>query len=43
MIPVVIGALKAVCKRLATWLDKLGDTIRKGLLQKTTFWEQEGS
>ena len=43
MIPVVIGALKAVYIRLDTWLDKLGDTIRTGLLQKTAFWEQQGS
>ena len=35
MIPVVIGALKAVYKRLETWLDKLRDTIRTGLLHKT--------
>ena len=35
MVPVVVGALGAVIKRLDTWLDKLGITIRTGLLQKT--------
>ena len=33
--PVVVGALGAVGNRLDTWLDKLGITIRTGLLQKT--------
>ena len=32
---VVVGALKAVSKRLDKWLDKLGITIRMGLQQKT--------
>ena len=35
MVPVVVGALGANSKRLDTWLDKLGITIRTGLLQKT--------
>ena len=35
VVPVVVGALGAVSKRLDTWLDKLGITIRAGLLQKT--------
>ena len=35
VVPVVVGALGAVGKRLDTWLDKLGITIRTGLLQKT--------
>ena len=35
VVPVVLGALGAVSKRLDTWLSKLGITIRKGLLQKT--------
>ena len=33
--PVVVGALGVVSKRLDVWLEKLGVTIRKGLLQKT--------
>ena len=33
--PVVVGALRAVGKRLDTWLDKLRSTIRTGLLKKT--------
>ena len=32
VVPVVVGALGAVSKRLDTWLDKLGITIRTGLL-----------
>ena len=36
MVPVVVGALVAVSKRLDTWLDKLRITIRTGLLQKTS-------
>ena len=32
---VVVGALGAVSKRLDTWLDKLGITIKTGFLQKT--------
>ena len=35
VVPVVVGALGAVSKRLDTWLDKLVITIRTGLLQKT--------
>ena len=35
VVPVVVGALGAVSKRLDTWLDKLGITVRTGLLQKT--------
>ena len=35
VVPVVVGALGAVGKRLDTWLDKLGITSRTGLLQKT--------
>ena len=35
VVPVVVGALGAFSKRLDTWLDKLGITIRMGLLQKT--------
>ena len=34
MVPVVVGALGTVIKMLDTWLDKLGITIRTGLLQK---------
>ena len=43
VVPVVVGALGAVGKRLETWLDKLGITIRTGLLQKQLCWEQQGS
>ena len=35
VVPVVIGALGEVSNRLDTWLEKLGVTIRTGLLQKT--------
>ena len=35
VVPVVVGALRAVSKRLDTWLDKLGITIRTRLLHKT--------
>ena len=35
VVPVVVGALGAVSKRLDTWLDKLGITIDTGSLQKT--------
>ena len=35
VVPVVVGALGAVNKRVDTWLGKLGITINKGLLQKT--------
>ena len=37
VVPVDVGALRAVSKTLDTWLDKLGITIRMGLLQKTAF------
>ena len=42
MVPVVVGALGVVNKRLDTWLDKLGITIRMGLLQKTSLLELQG-
>ena len=32
VVPVVVGALGVVCKRLDACLEKLGATIRKGLL-----------
>ena len=35
VVPVVVGALGAVSKRLDTWLDKLGITINTVFLQKT--------
>ena len=35
VVPVVIGALGVVSNRLHAWLEKLGVTIRTGLLQKT--------
>ena len=35
VVPVVVGTLRVVSKRLDAWLDKLGVTIRTGLLQKT--------
>ena len=35
VVPVVVGALGVVSKRLDTWLEKLGVTIRTRLLQKT--------
>ena len=35
MVPVAVGALGVVSKRLDTLLDKLRITIRTGLLQKT--------
>ena len=34
VVPVVVGVL-VVSNRLDAWLEKLGVTIRKGLLQKT--------
>ena len=34
VVPVVVGALGAVSKRLDTWLDKLGITINTGFLKK---------
>ena len=39
VVPVVVGRLGAVSKRLDTWLDKLGITIRTGLLQKIALLE----
>ena len=36
VVPVVVGTLGAVSKRLDAWLEKIGATIRTGLLQKTT-------
>ena len=35
VVPVVVGALGVVSNWLNTWLEKLGVTIRTGLLQKT--------
>ena len=35
VVPVVVGALGVVRNRLDAWLEKLGVTIRTGLLQKT--------
>ena len=35
VVPVVVGTLGVVSNRLDTWLEKLGATIRAGLLQKT--------
>ena len=35
VVPVVVGALGAVNKRMDTWLGKLGITVNTGLLQKT--------
>ena len=35
VVPVVVGALGVVSNRLNAWLEKLGITIRTGLLQKT--------
>ena len=35
VVPVVVGALGVVRKTLDAWLEKLGVTIRTGLLQKT--------
>ena len=35
VVPVVVGALRVVSKSLDAWLEKLGVTIRTGLLQKT--------
>ena len=32
VVPVVVGALGVVSKRLDAWFEKLGATIRKGLL-----------
>ena len=35
IVPVVVDALGGVSNRLDEWLEKLGVTIRTGLLQKT--------
>ena len=35
VVPVVVGVLEEVSNRLDAWLEKLGVTIRTGLLQKT--------
>ena len=35
VVPVVVGALGVVSNRLDAWLEKLGVTMRTGLLQKT--------
>ena len=35
VVPVVVGALGVVSNSLDAWLEKLGVTIRTGLLQKT--------
>ena len=35
VVPIVVGALGVVSNRLDVWLEKLGVTIRTGLLQKT--------
>ena len=35
MVSVVVGTLGVVSKKLDAWLEKLGVTIRTGLLQKT--------
>ena len=37
VIPVVIDGLKAVCKGLATWLDKLGIPLGKDCCRKQLF------
>ena len=50
VVPVVVGALGVVRKTLDAWLEKLGVTIRTGLLQKTALlgtarilsWTAEG-
>ena len=36
IIPVVVGALGSVTKKLGQWIEKLGIRVRIGLLQKTT-------
>ena len=35
VVPVVVGALGVVSNKLDAWLEKLGVTMRMGLLQKT--------
>ena len=39
VVPVVVGALGAVTKRLNTWLDKLGISMNTDLLEKTALLE----
>ena len=36
VVPVVVGALGSVTKKLGKWIEKLGIRVRIGLLQKTT-------
>ena len=43
VVPVVVGALGAVSKRLDAWLDKLGITIRTDCCRKQHYWEQQES
>ena len=43
VVPAVVGALQAVSKRLDTWLDKLGITIRMDCCRKLHYWEQQES
>ena len=38
VVPVVVGALGGVSNRLDEWLEKLGVTIKTGLLQKTALF-----
>ena len=35
VVPIVVGAIGVVSKRLDAWLEKLGITIRTGFLKKT--------
>ena len=41
VIPVVVGALGAVSKRLATWLDKLGLPLGRDCCGTQRYWEQQ--
>ena len=43
VVPIVVGALGGVSKRLDGWLTKLGIAIKKGLLQKTALLGTAGS
>ena len=36
VVPVVVGVLGSVTKKLGQWIKKLGIRVRIGLLQKTT-------
>ena len=36
VVPVVVGALRSVTKKLGQWIEKLRIRVRIGLLQKTT-------